>query len=179
MDALVTLSFSVTSQTTGKASSAVFACHQVSATTATASSPTCTTFFTPFILATLAASKLFTLLPVFGNKVKSFDAAKVANMKGVKKAVQVGDDAVAVVADTWWHAKTALDALPVVWEVTENDKVTSASIGKWLKEGLDAEQAFVGNQNGDAKAGLAKAAKKVTAEYGYPYQNHATMEPMN
>ena len=48
--------------------------------------------------------------PVFGGKVKSFDAAKVAGMKGVKKVVQVGDTAVAVVADTWWHAKTALDA---------------------------------------------------------------------
>ena len=50
--------------------------------------------------------------PVFGGKVKSFDAAKVSGMKGVKKVVQVGDTAVAVVADTWWQAKTALDALP-------------------------------------------------------------------
>ncbi len=48
-----------------------------------------------------------------------------------------------------------------------------------LKEGLDAEQAFVGNQNGDAKAAIAGAAKKVEAVYSYPYQNHATMEPMN
>ena len=117
--------------------------------------------------------------PVFGNKVKSFDAAKVSGMKGVKKVVQVGDTAVAVIADTWWHAKTALEALPIVWEVTANDKVTSASIAQVLKDGLDAEQAFVGNQNGDVKAGLAKAAKTVTAEYAYPYQNHATMEPMN
>ena len=49
--------------------------------------------------------------PVFGGKLKSFDEAKVAGMKGVKKVVKVGDNAVAVVADTWWHAKTALDAL--------------------------------------------------------------------
>jgi isoquinoline 1-oxidoreductase beta subunit len=117
--------------------------------------------------------------PVFGNKVKSFDAAKVTGMKGVKKVVQVGDTAVAVIADTWWHAKTALDALPIVWEVTANDKVTSDTIAAWLKEGLEAEQVFVGNQNGDVKAGLAKAAKTVTADYAYPYQNHATMEPMN
>jgi isoquinoline 1-oxidoreductase subunit beta len=117
--------------------------------------------------------------PVFGNKVKSFDAAKVTGMKGVKRVVQVGDTAVAVIADTWWHAKSALEALPIVWEVTPNDKVTSGTIAAWLKEGLEAEQVFVGNQNGDVKAGLAKAAKTVTADYAYPYQNHATMEPMN
>src|SRR5450759_4527140 len=99
--------------------------------------------------------------PVFGGKVKSFDAAKVAAMKGVKKVVPVGDYAVAVVADTWWHAKTALDALPIVWDNGDNTKVSSESIAKWLKEGLDAEQAFTGNQNGDVKAGLAAAAKKV------------------
>ena len=117
--------------------------------------------------------------PVFGGKVKSFDAAKVAGMKGVKKVVQVGDTAVAVVADTWWQAKTALDALPIVWDEGENAKVSSASIAEILKAGLDAPQAFIGNQNGDAKAAIAGAAKKVEAVYAYPYLNHATMEPMN
>jgi isoquinoline 1-oxidoreductase beta subunit len=117
--------------------------------------------------------------PVFGGKVKSFDAGKVAGMAGVKKVMPVGDSAIAVVADTWWHAKTALDALPIVWDEGENAKVSSASIAEWLKAGLDAEEAFVGNQNGDAKAALADAAKKVDAVYSYPYQNHATMEPMN
>ena len=66
--------------------------------------------------------------------------------------MQVGDTAVAVVADTWWQAKTALEALPIVWDEGANAKVSSASIAEMLKEGLDAEQAFVGNQNGDAKA---------------------------
>ena len=117
--------------------------------------------------------------PVFGGKLGSFDADKVAKMPGVKKVVPVGDDAVAVVADTWWHAKTALDALPIVWDNGDNAKVSSQSIAKWLKEGLDAEQAFIGNQSGDVKAGLAAAAKTVVAEYDYPYQNHACMEPLN
>jgi isoquinoline 1-oxidoreductase beta subunit len=117
--------------------------------------------------------------PVFGGKLRSFDADKVAKMPGVKKVVLVGDDAVAVVADTWWHAKTALDTLPIVWDNGDNAKVSSQSIANWLKEGLDAEQAFIGNQSGDVKAGLAAAAKTVVAEYGFPYQNHACMEPLN
>ncbi|MGY3528946.1 molybdopterin cofactor-binding domain-containing protein [Bradyrhizobium sp. USDA 4452] len=118
--------------------------------------------------------------PVFGGKVKSFDEAKIANMKGVKKVVPVGDSAVAVVADTWWHAKTALDALPIVWDEGPNAKVSSETIATWLAEGLDnAQPAYIGNQNGDAKAAIAGAAKKVEAVYSYPYQNHATMEPMN
>jgi isoquinoline 1-oxidoreductase subunit beta len=118
--------------------------------------------------------------PVFGGKLKSFDAAKITGMKGVKKVVRVGDSAVAVVADTWWHAKTALEALPVVWDEGDNAKVSSASIAKWLAEGLDnAQPAFIGNQNGDAKAAIAGAAKKVEAVYNYPYQNHAAMEPLN
>jgi isoquinoline 1-oxidoreductase beta subunit len=117
--------------------------------------------------------------PVMGGKVTSYDAAKVEKMPGVKKVVQVGDNAVAVVADTWWHAKTALDALPITWDDGPGGKVSSESIAAWLKEGLDAPEAFVGNANGDAKDAIAKAAKKVEAVYAYPYQNHACMEPMN
>ena len=117
--------------------------------------------------------------PVFGGKVKRFDTAKVAGMKGVRKVVQVGDTAVAVVADTWWQAKTALDALPIEWDEGPNAKVSSTTIAEMLKAGLDAEQAFVGNQNGDVKAAMAGAAKKVEAVYSYPFLNHATMEPMN
>jgi isoquinoline 1-oxidoreductase beta subunit len=117
--------------------------------------------------------------PVTGGKLKSYDEAKIAGMKGVKKVVKVGDTAVAVVADTWWHAKTALDALPIVWDEGENAKVTSASIAQWLAEGLDSGPAYIGNQSGDAKTALAGAVKKVEAVYNYPYQNHATMEPMN
>jgi isoquinoline 1-oxidoreductase beta subunit len=118
--------------------------------------------------------------PVFGGKVKSYDEAKIAGMKGVKKVVKVGDSAIAVVADTWWHAKTALDAMPIVWDEGENAKVSNETIAKWLAEGLDPSQpAFVGNENGDVKAALAGAAKKVEAVYSYPYQNHATMEPLN
>ncbi len=117
--------------------------------------------------------------PVFGGKVKSFDAAKVEGMRGVKKVVPVGDTAVAVVADNFWNAKTALAALPIVWDEGPDAKVSSAMIADMLKEGLDADQAFVGNKAGDAKAALAGAAKVVEAVYSCPYQSHAPMEPMN
>src|SRR5712691_2450855 len=53
--------------------------------------------------------------PVFGGKVTSYEEAKIAGRPGVRKVVKVKDTAVAVVADTWWRAKTALDALPIVW----------------------------------------------------------------
>ncbi|HEX4596601.1 MAG TPA: molybdopterin cofactor-binding domain-containing protein [Burkholderiaceae bacterium] len=117
--------------------------------------------------------------PVFGGKVKSFDAAKAGAMPGVKQVVRVGDSAIAVVADTWWHAKTALDAVAIEWDGGENAAVSSATIAQMLTAGLDAEQAFVHNEAGDVKAAIAAASRKVEAVYSYPYQNHATMEPMN
>src|SRR5256714_9986693 len=98
--------------------------------------------------------------PVHGGKVKSFDAAKITGNKGVKKVVPVGDSAVAVVGDTWWQAKTALEALPIEWNEGENAKGTTASIAEVLKAGLDADQTFVGHQKGDVKATIAGAAKK-------------------
>ena len=117
--------------------------------------------------------------PVFGGKVKSFEAAKVKTMPGVRHVLQVGDSAVAVVAETWWQAKTALDALPIVWDEGPNAQVSSATIAEMLKAGLDADQAFVRTQVGDVKSAIASAATKVEAVYAYPFQNHAPMEPMN
>ncbi|MGE7468454.1 molybdopterin cofactor-binding domain-containing protein [Bosea sp. NPDC003192] len=117
--------------------------------------------------------------PVFGGKVKSFDAAKIKDMPGVKHVLPVGDSAIAVVADTWWRAKTALDALPITWDEGEHAKVSSESIAAWLKEGLDAPQAAVGNQNGDVKSAIANAARVIEQVYSYPFQNHACMEVMN
>jgi len=118
--------------------------------------------------------------PVFGGKVKSFDAAKVNKMPGVHKVVRVNDDAVAVVAKTWWQAKTALDALPITWDKGPNTKVSSASIEKMLVAGLTSgKHVFVGNKRGDVKHALKGAAKTVEATYSYPFQAHTCMEPMN
>jgi isoquinoline 1-oxidoreductase beta subunit len=117
--------------------------------------------------------------PTFGGKLKAFDESKVRTLPGVRAVLRVDESAVAVVADTWWQAKTALDRLPVTWDKGPNAKIDSAAIERMLEEGLTAEEAFVGNQAGDAKAALKGAAKTVEAVYAYPYQNHATMEPMN
>ncbi len=117
--------------------------------------------------------------PVFGGKIKSVDDTAVLKRPGVKKVIRVGDSAVAVVADTWWRAKTALDALKIEWDEGPNSTLSSADIAATLKAGLDAKDGIVGNQVGDAAAAIANAAKKIEAVYSYPYQNHATMETMN
>jgi isoquinoline 1-oxidoreductase beta subunit len=116
---------------------------------------------------------------VFGGKVVSFDAAAIEKRPGVRKVVKVHDDAVAVVADTWWQAKTALDALPIKWDLGQHANASSEAFAKVLQAGLDASDAVVGNSSGDAKGAIASAARRVEAVYAYPHQNHACMEPMN
>jgi len=117
--------------------------------------------------------------PVFGGKLVSFDAAAVASRPGVKGAVKVDDRTVAVVADTWWRAKTALDALPIVWDEGAGATQSSATIAEHLKQGLTADDAYAGRNEGDAVKAIAGAAKKVEAVYAMPFLAHATIEPMN
>ena len=118
--------------------------------------------------------------PVFRTKIKSYDDSKAKGMPGVKKVVKVGETAVAVIADTWWHAKKALDAVTVVYEDTPNSKVSQANIVDGLKEGLTSTTGiFVGNKQGDYAKGMEGAAKTFEATYGAQYVHHATMEPMS
>lgn len=118
--------------------------------------------------------------PTFGGKLVSFEADKAASMPGVRHVVRVGGTGVAVAADTWWQAKTALDALPVVWDEGPNKSASTASFAEVLKEGLTSDKdIFTGNKNGDALAAIAATPRKIEAVYGYPHQNHATLEPMN
>ncbi|HEX6064850.1 MAG TPA: molybdopterin cofactor-binding domain-containing protein, partial [Longimicrobiales bacterium] len=74
--------------------------------------------------------------PVFGGKLVSFDESKIKGMRGVHRAVRVDDTTVAVVADTWWRAHKALEALPVVWDEGPGATQSSATIAARLKEGL-------------------------------------------
>jgi isoquinoline 1-oxidoreductase beta subunit len=118
--------------------------------------------------------------PVFGGKLVSFDEAKIAGLPGVKRAVKVNDSAVAVVADTWWRAKSALDALPIVWDEGAGASESSAIIAERLKGGLAAvDEPFAGWKEGDALKAIQGAARKVEAVYSTPFLAHATMEPMN
>ena len=117
--------------------------------------------------------------PVFGGKLVSYDEAKVAKMPGVRRVVKVDDHTVAVVADTWWRAKTALEALPIVWNEGEGAKASTATIAAHLKEGLSATDAFADIDEGDVGKAIAAAPKKVEAVYSTPFLAHATMEPMN
>ncbi len=117
--------------------------------------------------------------PVFGGKVKSVDDAAVLKRVGVKKVLRVGDSAVAVVADTWWRAKTALDALKIEWDEGPNATMSTAGFAEVLKAGLDAKDAIVGSTIGDAPKAIQNAARKIEAVYSYPHQNHACMETLN
>jgi isoquinoline 1-oxidoreductase subunit beta len=117
--------------------------------------------------------------PVYGGKLTSFDEAKIAGMPGVRRAVRVSDSAVAVVADTWWRAKTALDALPIVWDEGPNASQSSEMIAEHLREGLTAKETNGERQDGDALKAIEGAAKKVEAVYSTPFLAHACMEPMN
>ena len=116
--------------------------------------------------------------PVFKGKLKSVDDSKIGGLKGIRKVVEL-DDAVAVVADSWWRAKKGLEALSVTWDEGENGKVSSATIRDFVLTGLTAPEAGVGEIRGNVAEGFAKAAKRIEAEYATPFLSHATMEPMN
>ena len=128
--------------------------------------------------------------PVFGGKVRSFDATRTKGMPGVRHVVQlestpwlgtgawgVGSvSGVAVIADTYWQAVEGRRALQITW-----DEGPNASLGDIPgKLAALANQAGVqARKDGDAAAALATAAKKIDAVYTVPFLHHATMEPMN
>ncbi len=116
--------------------------------------------------------------PVFGGTLKSFDEAKIKSMPGVKQVVSL-PNAVAVVADSYWRAKTALTALPIVWDEGANAKLDSASIADQFKRDMEAGKAGTYREDGDAIAELGRAAKVIEAQYQVPFLAHATMEPIN
>ena len=124
------------------------------------------------VYATLAQS------PVIGGKVVSFDASKAKGMKGVIDVVQI-PDGVAVVADSYWHAKKARDTLSITWDAGPGGSIDNASMMQGIRDAAGKEKIINIKTSGDAAGAIAGAAKNVKAEYQSQLLAHATMEPMN
>jgi isoquinoline 1-oxidoreductase subunit beta len=127
--------------------------------------------------------------PVFGGKLISYDARAALALPGVYKAVEIKggkagfvggmDDGIAIVADEWWQAKKAIDALSVNWDEGKGATVDSEVILANLQTGLQGQPDEILRNDGDVEAALSSAARVLEADYFVPYLEHATMEPMN
>jgi isoquinoline 1-oxidoreductase beta subunit len=115
--------------------------------------------------------------PVLLGTVKSFNDAKAKAMPGVRAVVQTSSG-VAVVADSWWQARRARDALEIVWDGGANAGLTDAKIRQGLRQAA-AGEAKQARNDGDVDAAIKSAARVVRAEYELPLLAHATLEPQN
>jgi isoquinoline 1-oxidoreductase beta subunit len=114
---------------------------------------------------------------VFGAKVKSFDDSQARNMPGVRKIVAV-PSGVAVVADSFWQAKVARDAVRIDWDEGEMVSFSTSEMMQKFREQAKSPGTSV-RRDGDPDAALAQAAKKIEAVYEVPYLSHLMMEPLN
>ncbi len=115
--------------------------------------------------------------PVFGAKVKSFDDSHARNMPGVRKIVAV-PSGVAVVADSFWQAKMARDAVRIDWDEGAMHDFSTTEMMRQFREQAKSPGKSV-RRDGDPDAALAKAAQKIEAVYEVPYLSHLMMEPLN
>lgn len=115
--------------------------------------------------------------PVFGGKVKSFDAAKAKAVPGVRQVVEI-ERGIAVVADGFWPAKQGREALSIVWDEGPLAGLDSRRQGRQYAE-LAKQPGAVARKEGDVDAALGRAAKKLEAVYELPYLAHSPMEPLN
>lgn len=115
--------------------------------------------------------------PVFGGKPKKFDATKAKDVPGVRQVLSI-HSGIAVVADSFWAAQQARNALVVEWEEGAHAKLDSAAIRKQLELALKKKGVNAHNE-GDAAKAIKAAVKRIEAVYEVPYLAHACMEPMN
>ena len=113
--------------------------------------------------------------PIFGAKMKSFDDARARSMPGVKKIVAI-PAGVAVIADTFWQAKTAREALRVEWDEGAMQNFNTSEMMHQFRERAKAPGTSV-RKDGDVAT--ASVAKKIEAVYEVPYLSHLMMEPLN
>lgn len=117
--------------------------------------------------------------PVIGGKVKSFDATQAKGMPGVQAVVQISDG-VAVVADSWWRAKKAMETVKVQWDEGAVAALSDTSIIENTRQAAKSGKVIeIIKPQGDVAAALKGAAKVVEAEYISPMQSHSPLEPMN
>ncbi len=124
--------------------------------------------------------------PVFGGKVKSFDATKAKSVPGVRDVIAIDAVAkgafsaggIAVLADNSWAAMQGRNALNIVWEEGPHAGESSETLHKQFLENA-AKPGKTLRSDGDADAALSKSAKKIEATYEFPFAAHASMEPMN
>ncbi len=117
--------------------------------------------------------------PVIGGTVKSFDAAKAKAMPGVIDVVQI-PDGVAVVANSFWRAKMARDALTIVWDEGAGSALSNQSMLAGMKNAAATGLVIpIIKPAGDVAAAMKGASKVIEAEYISPMQAHAALEPMN
>ncbi len=115
--------------------------------------------------------------PVFGGKVKGFDATAARNVMGVKDVYQV-PTGVAVAANGFWSAKTARDLLKIEWDEGGGAELSTTNMRAEYRKLAKTPGAMARNE-GDLLKGFKKAHKSVSAEYEVPYLAHAAMEPLN
>ncbi len=115
--------------------------------------------------------------PRFGQKVARVDSSAVSRVPGVRFVVEI-PTGVAVIASTFWAAKTGRDALKVDWDEATGFKGSSDAL---LAEGrqLVATPGKPARRDGDAAKAYESAAKKLEGIYEFPYLAHAALEPMN
>jgi isoquinoline 1-oxidoreductase beta subunit len=115
--------------------------------------------------------------PIFGAKMKGFDDSRARSMPGVRKIVAI-PAGVAVIADTFWQAKSARAALRVEWDEGSMQNFSTTEMMQQFRERAKTQGTSV-RKDGDATAALAGAAKKIEAVYEVPYLSHLMMEPLN
>jgi isoquinoline 1-oxidoreductase beta subunit len=116
--------------------------------------------------------------PVFRGKLVAVPDERILGLRGLVRVVKL-EDAVAVVADSWWRASKMLKLLPIEWDFGQNGGASTASIREFVRFGLEDSGVPVARNDGDVEAAFASAAKLVEAEYFAPFLNHAPLEPMN
>ncbi|MCB5188930.1 molybdopterin-dependent oxidoreductase [Methylobacillus caricis] len=124
--------------------------------------------------------------PVFGGKVKSFDASTALKVPGVVKVLELKGSnlpplfhplgGIAVLATNTWSATKGREALKITWDHGPNASYNSPAFRKTLEAAARKPAKAVRN-NGNASAVLAKAKQKFEAEYYQPHIAHSSMEP--